>query len=163
MATIPLDQKRIDRFWAKVDKTGPCWKWQGRKKQYGYGRYHLDGKDYLAHRVSYQILAGPLDDSMVIDHKCHNASCVNPAHLQQVPRTYNSQNRAGAMKNSKTGVRGVTWDEARGYFRAQVTSFGIVYRKAGFKTLAEAEAYAVELRLQVQPNSLADRALTTRA
>jgi hypothetical protein len=76
-----------DRFWAKVNKTEACWEWTGYGVD-GYGRFWLDGRDVMAHRVSYEWLIGPIPDGLQIDHLCRNRRCVNPAHMEPVtPRT----------------------------------------------------------------------------
>lgn len=73
------------RFWAKVDKTDGCWHWLGAKNSAkGYGRFDAEGKRYVAHRYSYELLVGPIPVSMQLDHQCRNRMCVNPAHVEVV-------------------------------------------------------------------------------
>ena len=75
------------RFWAKVDKTGECWLWQGRSLvSSGYGQFGLGGRragTELAHRVSYRLAFGAIPIGLEISHTCPdpNPICVNPAHL----------------------------------------------------------------------------------
>jgi len=41
----------------------------------------MDGKFWLAHRLSYFAANGEIDPEAVIRHHCDTPACVNPAHL----------------------------------------------------------------------------------
>jgi hypothetical protein len=58
-----------------------CWGWLAKKTR-GYGYFSTNSKSHRAHRWLYQLIHGPVDDSLVIRHKCDNAGCVNPLHLE---------------------------------------------------------------------------------
>lgn len=58
-----------------------CWIWIKAKNPKGYGKVGVNGKNRLAHRVSYSQTFGPIPDKMLVLHKCDNPSCVNPDHL----------------------------------------------------------------------------------
>src|SRR5258708_6419458 len=68
------------RFWNKVSKTGPvfeetpCWVWLGGKSKSGYGTWRevYNGHLYQAHRVAYQLLAGPIPEGLHLHHRCRN-------------------------------------------------------------------------------------------
>ena len=151
---IALDDRAANRFWAKVDKTESCWNWTAGTSSRGYGKFNTGGTHGYAHRIAYTLCKGPIADGMVIDHKCHNIICVNPDHLQAVTLKQNSENRAGPMKNSKTGVRGVR--KFRGRYRAQVAIDGKATHLGTFDTIAEAEQAAIAARMEHYTNNLTD-------
>lgn len=72
-------------FHEKVDK-GPhpkgCWIWSGAKENHGYGHFRTGGKDYRAHRYSYELSFGAIPKRMCVMHTCDVMPCVNPAHLR---------------------------------------------------------------------------------
>lgn len=79
-----------DRFWSKVNKNGKkmdhmedeCWEWVGAADKEGwYGRLKIDGKTKMAHRVSYELAFGKIDDDKWILHRCDNPACVRSSHL----------------------------------------------------------------------------------
>lgn len=84
-----------ERFWEKVDKRGPdeCWEWLARKCPLGYGRLWVAPNVRLAHHVSCMLHGIPIPgypkSENVIDHKCGNRGCVNPAHLRIVAQVDN--------------------------------------------------------------------------
>lgn len=79
----------LARFLSKVDqeKHGPgCADWLGARDKDGYGLFFLNGRQLGAHRIAW-FLAGrgiPPEWPWVIDHRCYNVACVNPAHLRVV-------------------------------------------------------------------------------
>lgn len=80
-----------ERFWAKVDKSGPngCWLWTGALSNgYGVIRIKKDGKwrNEQAHRV----LLDPIPDGLEPDHLCRVRHCVNPNHIELVTHQINS-------------------------------------------------------------------------
>lgn len=61
-----------------------CWSWVGALNAYGYGKWRLNGRLCLAHRIFYKRVKGPIPDGFHLDHLCRNPSCVNPDHLEAV-------------------------------------------------------------------------------
>lgn len=70
----------IDRFWKKVNKTDTCWLWTAAKRG-GYGRFHDGIRCEDAHRFSYKLNVGVIENSLYVLHKCDIRNCVNPEHL----------------------------------------------------------------------------------
>lgn len=80
-----LDLGLVQRFWAKVNRgdSEDCWLWTAYRNPDGYGEIGAtgSGKTLKAHRVSYEMHAGPIPSGLVIDHICRNQGCVNPTPL----------------------------------------------------------------------------------
>lgn len=77
-----------ERFWRYVERGPGCWEWKASKDRKGYGHFSArergKGLTVVAHRISYELLVGPIPDGLTLDHLCQNTSCVNPAHLEPV-------------------------------------------------------------------------------
>lgn len=145
------------RFSESFVRSGECWKWAGNSwTRNGYGVFSANNRKVLAHRFAWSLRHGQIPAGMQVDHKCHNRACVNPDHLQIVTQKLNQENRSGANGNSSSGIRGVFWDSARDRWRVAVTHKGKEYG-GRFRTRADAEARARELRSQLHTNSIADR------
>jgi len=141
-------EQMANRFWGKVNKTAGCWLWMAGKRSVGYGIFTWRLKDYPAHRMSYQLTIGEIPEGMFIDHMCHNRSCVNPSHLRLATQKQNAENRSGANRNGKSGLRGVSYIQRDGKWRGQVTS-NYVRHAAYFDTQEEAATYVVAKRLEL--------------
>lgn len=142
-----------DRFWQKVEKTQSCWVWTGSRDRKGYGK--RDGG--LAHRFAYELANGPIRDGAMVDHICHNTSCVRPSHLRLANNSQNAQNLLGAKRGSKSGVRGVYWSEREKGWRADATVNGHRPYLGVYPTLAEAEDVVIKFRRENMPYSTMDR------
>lgn len=88
-----MTAKDRTRFWAKVDKTGPCWLWLAAVQSSGYGTFWLNGANRLAHRVSLVMNGVKLKDDDYALHadECISKLCVNPAHLRPGTQSENMQ------------------------------------------------------------------------
>lgn len=75
----------VEKFIIPEPNSG-CWLWLGaaRSKRSRYGSHHHNGKQYLTHRLVYELLVGPIPAELQIDHLCRNRICCNPDHLEPV-------------------------------------------------------------------------------
>lgn len=74
------------RFMSYVNITDSCWLWTGGLNRSGYGKFSmisLNKKIMTAHRASYVLFIGQIDDGKLICHACDNKLCVNWKHLWQ--------------------------------------------------------------------------------
>ena len=87
---LQLTEKQISAFNSKVKVcANGCHEWQGYVRKDGYGSRGVNYKNYLAHRISYFINYIEIPDNLEIDHLCRNRKCVNPIHLEAVPKQVN--------------------------------------------------------------------------
>lgn len=70
-----------DRFWAKVDRGGECWRWTAGCDSSGYGSLRVEHAKISAHRLSWQLHHGPIPPGQNVLHRCDNPRCVRPSHL----------------------------------------------------------------------------------
>jgi HNH endonuclease len=100
------EQKVFELFASRVMVTDSCWLWTGGKTLRNYGVFCVRAwRIWAAHRYAYFIFNGPLDENLVLDHRCMNTLCVNPRHLEQVTQQENAL-RGKQTKLCPHGVRG---------------------------------------------------------
>jgi hypothetical protein len=97
-----------------------CWPWAGGTFSGRYGRFSLNGRSLLAHRVVYQLEKGEIPDGLMVMHKCNNKLCCNPNHLTVGTGTRNMlhASTSGAFALGASGRRGIWWDKKREYWIA---------------------------------------------
>lgn len=97
------DGRLPERFWSKVEAADSgCWLWSGEIIRNGYGRFKVNRRMEMAHRVSYEALVGPIPGGLQIDHLCRSRACVRPDHLEPVTCRENVLRSAGgAAKNAR--------------------------------------------------------------
>lgn len=149
-----------DRFWNKVDQAGgpdDCWPWMAAADRFGYGRFWIDGRLQLAHRVAYELSTGDHLGGLEVDHRCFNLRCCNPAHLRAVTSKWNKEHRQGANRNSKSGVLGVNPSRNGTRWVAQVKHHRKNLYLGTFDTVHEAEAAVIAKRLELFTHNDLDR------
>lgn len=133
-----------DRFWAKVDRRDPdgCWLWRGSKDAKGYGAIRVSPLVCArAHRVSYELMIGPIPEGLQLDHLCFNTSCVNPAHLEPVTNAENMRRRGARTTHCP---RGHPYDQANTYINASGHRFCRACKRATYAAKRALEGRTVK-------------------
>lgn len=78
---------------AASKRKGDCWPWVGSCDGKRYGKFWLNRRMYMAHRIAYFLWVGPIERGMEIDHLCRNRACCNPEHLEKVTSKENKDRR----------------------------------------------------------------------
>lgn len=103
----------------------PCWVWQGKLGNHGYGKVDVDERLLFAYNVVYEQERGPIPERLELDHLCRVASCVNPEHLEPVTHAENVR-RGRAAKLDWDKVREIRRRAAAGEARrALAKEFGV--------------------------------------
>lgn len=96
-----------DSFFSQIQKLEDgCWNWTGFKagRNSAYGGFSLNShKSTGAHRVSYVLHKGDIEEGMTIDHLCRNPLCVNPEHLDMVTTAENNRRLALTITHCPQG------------------------------------------------------------
>lgn len=69
-------------FWSRyLVNDNECWIWTGPIGDDGYGKVKIAQKTLRSHRVSYALINGDFDQSLMVCHRCDVPLCINPEHL----------------------------------------------------------------------------------
>jgi uncharacterized protein YerC len=78
----------IGQYWSLVQilglgsAPGSCWIYTGPVSKDGYGRFSNGATSFLAHRVAWELVIGPIPPGFQVNHgPCDNRRCVSPYHL----------------------------------------------------------------------------------
>lgn len=101
----------ISKFIKSIHFEINCWVYKFSKDRKRYGRFYIGRKSLGAHRVSYMIFKGDIDEGLFVCHKCDNPSCVNPDHLWLGTNEQNMQDKMN--KNRYRGTKGCKWAKTK--------------------------------------------------
>lgn len=84
--------KDLKRFFSgfNIDPKTDCWTWFRAKNQGGYGKFSVNGIQFVSHRWLYTKIKGEVPKGLDLDHLCRNRACCNLNHLEPVTRRENS-------------------------------------------------------------------------
>ena len=108
------------RMWERVEFSPGCWLWTGTSRgPMGYGCMRVRGKMVRTHRLSYELLCGPIPPGKLVLHSCDTPRCVNPEHLfigthLDNARDMVSKGRCGTTKMTEDDVRSIRSRTAAG-------------------------------------------------
>ena len=74
-----------------------CWLVRGWNSGNGYGKVSVGGRSKMAHRVMYELLAGPIPEGLILDHLCRNRACCHPDHLEPVTVKINTHRGSAVL------------------------------------------------------------------
>lgn len=78
---------------------GGCWEWTGwAGKSKVHPQFKMDGKHFLARRVAWQLVRGPIPDGTKLLMTCECQVCINPAHAIAV--TESEKGKRAAAKGA---------------------------------------------------------------
>ena len=109
-------------FLDRIDFDGPdgCWLWIGHITEKGYGKFWMNDTMRYTHRIVYTNLVGEIPRGKTIDHICHVRDCGEITHLRLATDKQQQQNHNGPPRNNTSGFIGVSWDAAKGKWRAHI-------------------------------------------
>jgi hypothetical protein len=110
---IRLDEDTGKLFWVKLkNKKYAVGTEAGVSQSHvrGYRGFGWDGKRYLTHRIVFFLHTGEDPGELFVDHINGDPSDNRPANLRLATPSQNLMNMHRPMRNNKTGVLGVHWN-----------------------------------------------------
>jgi hypothetical protein len=64
----------------EIDPLSGCHIWHGRRNATGYPVVSFCGRNYLVHRLLWELRYGTIREGMQLCHRCDEPRCINPDH-----------------------------------------------------------------------------------
>jgi hypothetical protein len=123
----------------------------------GIKSFYIRGALYLGNRKQRTILLHRwitnAPDGMVVDHIDHDTLNNTDSNLRIITIAQNAQNRKGAQRGSKSGVRGVIWDKNNNKWVSTIKINGVQMYLGSFDTIKDAEQVSITARMHHMPYS----------
>lgn len=114
----------------------------------GYLETAITQKRFLVHRLVFLYHRGYLPE--FVDHRNGNTVDNRISNLREATRAQNMQNTTVKVNNrSGSSVKGVSQYGKHGKWRVQIMANRVLYTKASFDSMEEAEKYAKELMIKL--------------
>lgn len=109
----------------------------------GYIQLRFDGRNYLAHRVIWEMHHGQIPEGMEIDHINHIIDDNRIENLRIVNRHENNKNKS-LQSNNSSGFNGVRWCRKANKWRAEIKVNGKSKHLGFFHSFSDAVAERVK-------------------
>ena len=116
-------------------------------------QFHSSSGGHVTRTYLHRVVLGALPGSHV-DHINGNGLDCRHANLRELTCAQNGQNRRGANRNSRSGIRGVRWHSRDERWEASLKLDGRVLSLGYYKELADAAAVVAEARRRLMPFSV---------
>lgn len=113
----------------------------------GYLKVYIEGKNYFLHRLAFLFMTG-CSPKYEIDHINNNRSDNSWKNLREVLPYENALNRL-TYKDSRSGMKGVTWNEKYQYWQARITVNGVCKSLGCYKEKQDAITVMLTARLEL--------------
>jgi hypothetical protein len=89
--------------------------WWSNRSSNNYGIFCIHYRNFLAHRVAFELAFGRIPEGLQLDHLCRNTICCNEFHLEAVTAKENMYRRYHKLelRYAITGVQAATTGPAR--------------------------------------------------
>lgn len=123
---------RFQKF-LKPDPATGCVLFTGTRQHCGHGRFTVERRPLLAHRVAWVLSGGDPSSTVNVLHRCGNPACCNPGHLYEGDQRANNLDarRHGVWANGRTAEERARAKEIEADLRAGGISKTDLARKHG--------------------------------